>query len=50
MSTTNTLNWIRAGLLALPFYGVLTFWSTLDPQPDQVKHPEEWARSGSPCA
>jgi hypothetical protein len=44
MSATNTINWIRAGLLALPVYGVLTFWSTLDPQPDQTKHPEEWAR------
>jgi hypothetical protein len=44
MSTPNTLNWIRVGLLALPVYGLLTFWSTLDPQPDQVKEPEEWAR------
>jgi hypothetical protein len=44
MSATNTTNWIRAGLLALPVYGVLTFWSTLDPQPDQTKNPEAWAR------
>jgi hypothetical protein len=44
MSAPNTLNWIRAGLLALPIYGLLTAWATLDPQPDQVKHTEEWAR------
>jgi len=44
MSAPNTLNWIRVGLLTLPVYGLLTFWSTLDPQPDQVKEPEEWAR------
>jgi len=30
----NTANWIRLGLLALPVYGLLTFWTTLDPQPD----------------
>ena len=44
MSAPNTLNWIRVGLWALPVYGLLTAWSTLDPQPDQVKHTEEWAR------
>ncbi len=44
MSAPNTLNWIRVGLLALPLYGALTFWTTLDPQPDSSKHPEEWAR------
>jgi hypothetical protein len=44
MSAPNTLNWIRVGLLALPIYGLLTAWATLDPQPDQVKHTEEWAR------
>ena len=44
MSAPNTLNWIRVGLLTLPVYGLLTFWSTLDPQPDQVEEPEEWAR------
>jgi hypothetical protein len=44
MSTPNTINWIRVGLMALPVYGLLTFWSTLDPQPDQAKEPEEWAR------
>jgi hypothetical protein len=44
MSTPNTTNWIRAGLLALPIYGLLTAWSTLDPQPDQTIDPEAWAR------
>ncbi len=44
MSAPNTLNWIRVGLLALPLYGVLTAWSTLDPQPDSSKHPEAWSR------
>ena len=45
MSTQNTAtNWIRAGLLALPLYGLLTFATTFDAQPDQVKDPEAWAR------
>jgi hypothetical protein len=36
--------WIRAGLFALPAYGILTVWATLEPQPDQVSDPEGWAR------
>jgi hypothetical protein len=44
MSAQNTTNWILNGLFALPLSGVLLAWSSLDPQPDQVKHPEEWAR------
>jgi hypothetical protein len=46
MSTQNTAttNWIRAGLLALPLYGLLTFATTFDAQPDQAKEPEAWAR------
>jgi hypothetical protein len=44
MTTPDTTRWIGIGLLALPIYGLLTAWSTIDPQPDQVKHPEEWAR------
>jgi hypothetical protein len=44
MSAQKTINWIRIGLFALPLSGVLLAWSSLDPQPDQVKHPEEWAR------
>ncbi len=37
-------NWIRLGLLALPLYGVLTFWSSLDPQPDPNADYEAWSR------
>ena len=44
MSAPNTLNWIRVGLFALPLYGLLTAWATLDPQPDQVEETEKWAR------
>ena len=44
VSAQNTTNWIRVGLFTLPLSGVLIAWSSLDPQPDQVKHPEEWAR------
>ena len=44
MHAPNTLNWIRAGLFALPVYGLLTAWATLDPQPDQVEQTEKWAR------
>jgi hypothetical protein len=49
MSAQNTSSWIRIGLFALPLSGALIAWSSLDPQPDQVTHPEEWARFvGSP--
>lgn len=34
----------RIGLWALPLYGALTVWATLDPQPDQSTDPEGWAR------
>ena len=44
ISSPNTLNWIRAGLLALPLYGALTFWSSIDPQPDPSTHLEAWSR------
>ena len=44
MSTPNTANWIRAGLLGLPLYGALTFWSSIDPQPDPNTHLEAWSR------
>src|SRR3712207_3185405 len=37
-------NWVCVGLLALPVYGLLTAWSSLGAQPDQVKEPEAWAR------
>jgi hypothetical protein len=32
------------GLLGLPIYGVLTFFSSLNPQPDPNTHYEAWAR------
>ena len=32
------------GLLALPVDGLLTFWTTLDPQPDPNANYEAWAR------
>lgn len=44
MPIAASTHWIRAGLLALPTYGLLTAWSTLDAQPDQVANPESWAR------
>jgi hypothetical protein len=44
MRSTDTANWIRVGLLALPLYGVLTFWSSLNPQPDPNTDYEAWAR------
>jgi hypothetical protein len=44
MSATNTTRWIGIGLLGLPLYGVLTFWSSLDPQPDPDTHYEAWSR------
>src|ERR687889_307657 len=44
MSAANTTRWIRIGLLGLPLYGVLTFWSSLDPQPDPSTQLEAWAR------
>ena len=43
MSQPNTANWIRLGLLALPLYGVLTFWPSLDPQPDPNSDYEAWS-------
>lgn len=44
MSTPNITRWIGIGLLGLPLYGVLTFFSSLDPQPDPSTHYEAWAR------
>src|SRR5215216_1559076 len=44
MSAPNTANWIRAGLLGLPLYGALTFFSSLNPQPDPSTHYEAWSR------
>ena len=44
MSAQNTTKWIGFGLLGMPLYGALTFWSALDPQPDPTKHYEAWSR------
>ena len=44
MSAPNITRWIGIGLLGLPLYGVLTFWSSLDPQPDPNVHYEAWSR------
>ena len=43
MSAANTTKWIGIGLLGLPLYGVLTFLSSLDPQPDPNTDYEAWA-------
>jgi hypothetical protein len=43
MSTPNTTRWIGIGLLGLPLYGALTFWSSLNPQPDPNTHYEAWS-------
>lgn len=44
MSTPNTARWVGIGLLGLPLYGALTFWSSLNPQPDPNTHLEAWSR------
>src|ERR687894_3011372 len=44
MRPPDTANWIRSELLAIPLYGVLTFWSSLDPQPDPNTNYEAWSR------
>ena len=42
--TANTDSWTRAGLLALPVYGLLTLWATFTHQPDQGADFEAYAR------
>jgi hypothetical protein len=44
MSTPNITRWIGIGLLGLPLYGALTFFSSLDPQPDPSTHYEAFSR------
>jgi hypothetical protein len=44
MSATNTTRWMGIGPLGLALYGVMTFFSSLNPQPDPNTHPEAWAR------
>lgn len=47
MNSQNISRWILAGLWALPVSGVTTAWATLEPQPDQERDPEAWARFAS---
>ena len=44
MRQTPAAGWIRVGLFALPVYGLLTAYATLEPQPDQASDPDGWAR------
>src|SRR3712207_4290030 len=44
MPTPNITRWIGIGLLGLPLYGALTFWSSLEGQPDPDTRREAWAR------
>ena len=44
MGATNVARYIGIGLLGLPLYGALTFFSSLDPQPDPNTHLEAWSR------
>ena len=44
MSAPSITRSIGIGLLGLPIYGVLTFFSSLNPQPDPNTHYEAWAR------
>lgn len=41
---TITAPWIRAGLLGLPLYGLLTLWASREPQPNPAEEYEAWAR------
>ena len=44
MLAPNATKWIGIGLLGLPLYGALTFWSSLNPQPDPNTDYEAWSR------
>jgi hypothetical protein len=44
MSTPNTTRWIGIGLLGLPLYGALTFWSSLEGQPNPDTQLRAWSR------
>jgi hypothetical protein len=44
MSAANTASWIRTGLVALPIYGLLTFWATFTHEPDRQNQVEAYAR------
>jgi hypothetical protein len=44
MSAPNITRWIGIGMLGLPLYGALTFWSSLEGQPDPNTQLEAWSR------
>jgi hypothetical protein len=44
MAPLNTTRWIGIGLLGLPLYGALTFWSSLEGQPDPDTQLGAWSR------
>jgi hypothetical protein len=44
MGAPNITRWIGIGLLGLPLYGALTFFSSLNPQPDPNTQLEAWSR------
>ena len=43
MSAQNTAKWRGIGLLGLPLYGALTFWSSMHPQPDPETRMAAWS-------
>jgi hypothetical protein len=44
MSTLNTTRWIGIGLLGLPLYGAMFFWSSFEGQPDPDTQLRAWSR------
>jgi hypothetical protein len=44
VSGQDIIRWIGVGLLGLPLYGALTFWSSIEGQPDPSTHLEAWSR------
>ena len=44
MRATNIARWVGIGMLGLPLYGALTFWSSMNPQPDPNTRLEAWSR------
>ncbi len=44
MGAKSIRRWIGAGLLGLPLYGALTFWSSMNPQPDPGTRMASWSR------
>ncbi|WP_104164938.1 hypothetical protein [Arthrobacter sp. SX1312] len=44
MRSRLSVKWVKAGLVTLPAYGLLTAWSSIKAQPDQTTDPEAWAQ------